>query len=331
MKSQLALALSMLAAVSLACGGSSNVSGDPATRSRNALPSQDSVAIGSPKSTSGSLKNPNGGAQDSTVGDASVWAATTATLAFDVNGSVIWALSLVKAISDLPPTSCTDTGCVWGPGSSALDTANYKLTVNFDASTGVYTWALSGESKANPGSGFTAVLSGTAQPSAIPHRGTGHFTIDNDAARALNPNNTDIGRLEIDYDNTTAGAGSIDVSFLGVKDNDHPGQTLNILYAYEEQQGGGDLDVATHNTTSGDRLAIHSRWLATGSGRADVKVSIAGGAGSAYTATGSECWAAATFKVTYFATDDNAHLGADSGVETNCSFAAAAFSNTQAP
>lgn len=322
-----ALILAALAASALACGPTQGL----ADRAREAIPTKDTVAIGKPEGSAGALRLPPGGETAAQVGESSQWALHTAVLATQINGSVVWILSLVEGITKLPPTSCTETSCVWGPGSGALDPVSWKLVVTHDAAQDTYAWALSGERKAEAGTGFVAIVEGAAKPSALPHRGAGSFTVDFDAGRTLNSLSQDLGKLSVEYSNATPGQAKVDALFLGVKDNDHAGQKLNAAYSFAEAGGaGGDLDVAWHNTTSNNRLSLHSRWKGTGAGRADLSLSIAGGTG-AYQASASECWRAADFKVSYFHTDDPAHLGPDGGVETDCAFSPAAPGTRTAP
>src|SRR5204863_92365 len=95
------------------------------------------------------------------------------------------------------------------------------------------------------------------------------------------------------------GPAQLHVTFMGARDNDHPGTKNNIVYAYvNDNAGGGDLDFAVHNTTSQDRFSAHSRWKNDGRGRADVA-----GLGSGYNVSLSECWGAAPFNVTYFSSN----------------------------
>jgi hypothetical protein len=85
-----------------------------------------------------------------------------------------------------------------------------------------------------------------------------------------------------------------------------------------------------HNTTSGDRFSVHSRWKNDGRGRADVA-----GLGSGYNVSLSECWGAAPFNVVYFSSSVKVVVapwgGPDSGAEAQCAYAPAAFSSKSAP
>jgi hypothetical protein len=66
------------------------------------------------------------------------------------------------------------------------------------------------------------------------------------------------------------------------------------------------MEIAWHNLTSNDRIDIHSRWLANGSGRADVAAVKTAGNGSL-----SNCWAtaAAGFATTF---DSIGQVGSES-------------------
>jgi hypothetical protein len=280
----------VLAAVTACCGGSMS-SGDLQTQSRNALPTSDNVKMSSP-STAASLKDGSDGTlqQADTVGSASDYFNFTVSLSNVVNNSTAVMLGLIKTITDFPATNCdakTDT-CTWGPfAGAALDANNYELVV-VKQSEGHFTYALSGQAKANASGPFITFVSGTAVAGNSPHVGSGELVIDNDA-RAQLPGGNDIGKITIDYSNV--GPLTISATAKGVKDNDHPGQTLNIGYQYANHtDGGGDLDVAFRNNTSLYTLSLHSRWQVSGAGRGDAKIQSGNGS---VTITESECWAAA--------------------------------------
>jgi hypothetical protein len=339
----LAPAAALLLAVSnLACGASDVVVEGPTptstsldVRAKSALPSKSTVAVGTPSASAAApqhLKVVAGdpGAQASTVGGVSSWYLTTVSLAGSVNGSVIAVLGMLETITELPGASCTATTCTWGPGSGPLEAVDWKLVVNYVTSTDSFTYAFSGRAKAGGDGLFHDVLTGTAKPSALPHRGSGTFTIDNAASHLLNPTNHDQGNLQVSYSNATPGQGHLDVTFLGFPDGDHPGQNINAVYRFDEAGtgNGGGLEVATHNLASGDRATIHSRWKGTGAGRSDAAVSVAS---PQYAASLSECWGAPPFRVTYFTSSAPFFLGANSGTSTDCAFPAAATSTLQAP
>jgi len=293
------LAISLVAAC--ACGGSQSFQ----DQAREALPSSSSVHMGNPGDTQSNVRSIGQLQQDLLVGS-SQWYATTVLFVGSVNGATLWTLGVVEAVTNLPPTSCTASSCTWGPGSNALDPNTYRLIVT-KVSDEQFHWNLDARSRSKPGSDFVTVISGDATPSGIRHRGSGTFTIDQDAAATLDSHSTDRGTITIAYSNV--GPAHITASFHDVKDSNpnNAGQLGNAFYDFREQiSGGGDMEIAWHNLTSDDRIDIHSRWLANGSGRADVAVVKTAGNGSL-----SNCWAtaAAGFATTF---DSIGQVGSES-------------------
>ena len=322
------LVAALAAVLAAACGGSSGSSADLQTQSKNALPSSSNVKMKGPQSAGSSADS--GALQDSVVGDASGYFVLTVGLSGIVNGAAAVTLGVIEAITASPATNCdtTTNTCTWGPGSSALDANNYKLSVTKQAD-GSFKYGLSGQSKASASGPFVTFLSGTAIPSGTPHVGSGELVIDNDARAQLPGASGDTGKVTIDYANTSQL--TISATAIGAKDNDHPGQKINVGYQYANHaDGGGDLDVAFKNTTSLATYSIHSRWLATGAGRGDAKVTVPVSGGT-FSAQESECWSAAAsaFKVVYFNSDD--HSKGTSGSASACAYSDVSFGTVAAP
>jgi hypothetical protein len=316
------LALSLVSAV--ACGPQSFKD-----KSRDALPSKDAVAMGSPNSSQPTSLGGDQITQDSTAGQHSPFFDLTVSVAFAFNGGTALMLGIVEAVTNTEPTSCTETSCTWGPGSGPLDFNDYKLVVtqNGDA----FDWELSGKDKAKPSSDFVVFMSGKAKPGPQPHHGSGSFLVDFDKAALLGGTHNETGQLNVKaYSNV--GPAHLDVLVTGAKDTgDHPGTLNNLDYSYANDTiGGGDLDIAVHNTTSQDRFSVHSRWKNDGHGRADVA-----GLGSGYNVSLSECWGAAPFSVQFFSSNVKIVVppfgGPDSGDASLCAYADAAFSTKTAP
>jgi hypothetical protein len=246
-----------------------------------------------------------------------------------VNGSVGAVLGVVRTIvTNVPPTSCADETCTWGPGSQALEPNDWRLDVTRVAG-GHYTWTLAGRSKARPAEGFVTVISGNAFPSR-PLVGHGDLTVDLDAANRLDPfGASGSGKIVVTgYDNRDPTRRTLDIQFLGTDDRDHPGQKVNAAYAYADAAGAaGDLQVAARNLTTNDTLRLHSRWSAAGAGRCDLVARSSAGAEWSV----SQCWAppAEGYAVVYQATlppDVN-----DGGSEALCAFVPAALPAIAAP
>jgi hypothetical protein len=225
-----------------------------------------------------------------------------------INAGVSWALVPVAWFVDVvPPTRCDHDACTWGPGSQAGELNDWKLVVTRVGDG--YDWALSGKPKSSASAPFTAVLSGHADPGALPGRGHGSFHADFDGAwaaldHAAGEAQQDFGSLAVDYD--ARGGVKIDATFLGARNNDDPGaptatgypNRTNAVYAFAADPAGaaGDLQLGFRNTgyAAGHAAAIdlstktlHTRWKAAG-GRGDVVVKAPAPDNSAFAF--SQCW-----------------------------------------
>ena len=294
------LAISLVAVC--ACGGTQSFQDN----ARDALPDRNAVRMGDPGDPQPSTGAAETGQSQQNLIGASDWYNATVGFVFSVNAGTAWTLGVVEAVTSLPPTSCDESSCVWGPGSSALDPNSYRLTVSQNADGKSFDWHLDAHSKSAPGSAFVTILSGNALPSGIRHRGSGTVTIDLDAAATLDSHSTDHGKIVIEYSNV--GPAHLVARFDGVDDKspNHAGDRGNAFYDFRQLvSGGGDMEIAWHNTNTDERDDIHSRWLSDGSGRADVTALVTSGNLSL-----SNCWAtaAAGFATTF---DSFGHVGTE--------------------
>lgn len=210
-----------------------------------------------------------------------------------VNGATFFILGLIDAITKNRPTSINENAAVWGPyPGDALDPNMFKLTVNRTGDKN-FTYALEAKGKTAPEEAWVVILSGSHNKGATDNHGNGTFLIDWDAAQTLPEHGSDIGTVEITYAKEQ-GTDQVTVSaeFAGVSDGN--GGTTNASYRYSATPGsGGTFDFMARNDVTGDpgvleKMTIHSRWLETGAGRSDYRVS-EGDLGSSE-ATGNECW-----------------------------------------
>jgi hypothetical protein len=307
----------LLAAALTACGGAPIT----AEQVRGALPHPENARVGAPGQAAALTVAPSA-REASAVSNSGFFLMTTA-LAASVNVGVGVTLVILRAIVELPPTHCSGDTCTWGPGAGPLDPNLMKLEVTKVGDH--YEYALSGEPKTRPGSGFVTFLSGSAFPGAAPRRGHGTLTLDFDAAATLDgPHGDDTGRIEVAYDARTSL--SLDVLFLGMVDRDAAspaGSKVNAAYAFEAGASGGDLQVAwrTLPPNTEKTLSLHSRWDATGAGRGDARFTMPG-----LEYVESECWGpgSSAFALVY---DTNPPIGA----EAACAFAPAAYATLVAP
>ena len=314
-------------AAAIACGGSFK------DEARDAMPSKDAVSMGAPTSGSSS-----GTAlvmsKESVAGQQSPFWALTVEVAVVFNVPTAAFLDLLShVVEDFEPTSCDATSCTW-QGSGPLDRVDYRLVVSRDGDGKSFDWTLSGAVKGPATETFVAFATGVATPGPQRHHGSGHFQIDFDKMATLGIAGNATGLMQVtNYSNV--GPAQLAVTYLGANDtdpNDPPGSKNNVVYSYKnDTSGGGDLDFAVHNTTSGNRFSVHSRWKNDGRGRADVTALPTGLAAISV----SECWGPAPFNVVYFTSTDKTDVafwaGADSGAEGQCAYSPAAPSEMSAP
>lgn len=277
-----------------------------------ALPTADDVRIDLPEDASarGTAK---------ALGELSPWYVVTRTVTRDLNGGTAWVLILVHAIVQFPPTSVDGDTYTWGPwDDGALAPARYRLVVT-ELANGSYDWRLDGQSKRVEDAAFETVISGNAVPSEPEGQGHGQFTLDFDAAERVNPVDNDArGVVTIAYDLAER---HLDMSISSVEDRDGVEVPVDYEYSYDEAaDGAGDMVFAFHGDTDDDGAlaedaVIRSRWIATGAGRADVRVT-SGDLGE-LTVTASECWDAG-FGVVYY--NDSQGWLATEGAEADCAF-----------
>jgi hypothetical protein len=320
---------SIVLAVALAACGKESSEPLTASEARDALPDASRLRIDTPAGSSSAAAREGTAQAALEEGTPSNLALATWIWASAVNGSVGAVLGVVRAVvTNVPPTSCEEDTCTWGPGSQALQPNDWRLTVT-RVEAGHYAWALAGRSKARPADGFVTVITGNAFPTSR-LVGHGDLTVDLDAADELSPFGTSgSGKIVVtNYDNRDPAKRTLEIQFLGTDDSDRPGDKVNAAYAYTDAAGGaGDLQVVARNLTTDDTLALRSRWNAAGAGRCDLSARSASGAERSV----SQCWAspAERYAVVYQATLP-AEPG-DGGSEALCAFAPAAPPTIAAP
>jgi hypothetical protein len=250
-----------------------------------------------------------------TVGQLADWYVATRDVTKMFNGGSAAVLVLIHTIVETPVTSVAGNVYTWGPGSQALDPADYRLDVTA-VGDGTYTYALSGKSKTAANAQWEVVISGMADPRAGDLQGNGEFTLDFDAGRRVNPIDASdaTGQIEAHYD---LKAKHLDLGITGGHDaNNMP---VNADYAYDEAaDGGGAMTFDVSGNVGGgpalEEITLNSRWQNTGAGRADAR--IAGGDLGAEQAIATECWGTSfqrlfyTDNVNFAPTEGNAADGA---------------------
>ena len=247
-----------------------------------------------------------------------------------INGGAAFVGLLVRTVVAFPPTTISNDQAVWGPFSGALDPITWKVTVT-KVGDQKYQYTFEGQSKINPGP-FVTVLAGTHtaalddQGDPIEGFGSGSFTLDWDARQKLPLANPDeVGTATYSYSRLPGATATLTAKFHQVKDKDK-GKLVDVDYAYTHHQGGSgtmdfSYDAAAQLGMADGRATVRSRWLPTGAGRADAKLTSSALPGGA---TANECWSP-TFASQYFARSWAPLL--DYGTEaTDCVYTSAEYS-----
>jgi hypothetical protein len=229
---------------------------------------------------------------------------------------------LVHAIVQTPPTTVDGNVYTWGPGSKALDPADYRLIVT-ENDNGSFDWTLDGRSKIDANAVFESVVFGNAVPGAIPERGNGSFTLDFDASERVNPvDNEPVGLVTVEYD-LEGGQGFSTLNMtIDSREADDAGVEQDVHFDYdyaEDLDGNGNFSFTINGDLEDDgslkeTALIRSRWLPTGAGRADVRVQ--GGDLADLVVEASECWSTSFGRVFYA---DNQNWMPSEGSESDCS------------
>ncbi len=279
------------------------------------LPTADQVSIKVPKSTTSART-----ADGDVLGQLAPYYVITLGVTTTFNGGTGWVLALIHAIVQTPPTTIKDNVYTWGPGSNALDPADYKLVVTANAS-GTFDYQLSGKSKTLANAKFETLIDGTADPRPGEDKGNGSFTVDFDASKDVNPiqNGDAKGVMDVHYDLAKA---HIDLTLTST---DAQGAPAAVDYAYTAAaDGGGDMtfgvDANVGGTPALETLTLHSRWLGTGAGRTDARIT--GGDLGIVQVTASECWSTSFGRVYYH---DSNNFSPTEGAESSCAFASSIF------
>jgi hypothetical protein len=274
------------------------------------LPTADQVSIKVPRSATSART-----ASGQLVGQLSPYYVITLGVTTTFNGGTGWVLALIHAVVQNPPTTIKDNVYTWGPGSNALDPADYKLVVTANAD-GTFHYVLSGKSKTLPNAKFEDLIDGIANPTADETRGNGSFTVDFDAGKRVNPiqNGDAKGAMDVNYDLAKA---HIDLTLTST---DAQGQPAIADYAYNAHaDGGGDMTFDVNADAGGgpllETLTLRSRWLGTGAGRTDARIS--GGNLGGLQVTASECWSTSFGRVYY---QDSNNFAPTEGAEASCAF-----------
>lgn len=308
---------------------------------KDGVPQSEDVALVVPGSgASGSALTADGttAVQGGLAGEQADFYKTTREVTVMVNGATASVLTLVKRVTDYPPSSVEMDSAVWGPYTDPLSPNTWRLTVSRLAK-GQFHYALEGKAKTADDTGYVTVLSGDhdlADPTAhrrlnVPDYGSGSFVLDWNAAQTLPQHDDNVGTAAFTYSRLSATSGvTINVTFTQVKDDKNPGVLIDAGYAYTATPTlGGTFDFKVTKdfittTAALETMSIRSRWQQNGAGRSDVMLSGGDLATAITPATANECWDSNFLSV--YMTNSYGDATKMWGAETSCVFTPAMYS-----
>jgi hypothetical protein len=253
----------------------------------------------------------------------------TAEVTEDVNWMAGIVLYWVDTITtDYPPSYVNEdqSEAIWGPWNDGpLDPNETQLRVRHDLETDAYTWGFERWPKDAGEEGAQSVVNGEIDPGATREVSSGRFVVDFTTINELDPTEEATGEFSVDYDIREDGVSGT------AKFADFGPQGIDAAYAYEQTHGGegsmdlmvvSDLDPSTGAGLE-EQLLMHSRWMADGSGRADVMVR-GGDLGDAV-GFATECWSS-SFEAVYYHEE---HSGYEEGDPSLCAFAEAEYTDSE--
>ncbi|MCB9489728.1 MAG: hypothetical protein H6684_13430 [Deltaproteobacteria bacterium] len=242
----------------------------------SALPSAESLTVAVPESEAKAL------------GELAEYYEATVDMTREVNNQILAYLSFIDEITSYPPTDSNSNSYVWGPwkddGLSAVESFFVMSRVGED----IYDYALSWRPKDTDDEWTPVWFGRVEETSETARRGIGYFTLDVDAIARLDPTQDPAGLISVGYDTMTDGR-EIQVSYTEFQPDDDPEWPgddffLNATYVYHNHADntgvfGFDWMADVHRDdpelSMYDKLediTVVTRWLADGTGRADVLV-----------------------------------------------------------
>jgi hypothetical protein len=246
----------------------------------------------------------------------------TRAMADGVDGVTRAILGSIWIVVHTRPTTVASHQATWGPGAdNALSPVVWRLKVT-EVSDGVFDYQLDGRPKASTSEAdYLAVLKGRGYGRTHAEHRNGFFTVDNDAAKKLDPARAhDQGTTKITHHLSSWPA------TLAVEIRPIPLPNWADITVTHLQDGSGAVDVSaltdieeTNKDGKLEDIVMHNRWAKTGAGRADVQIS---GGSVPVLVRATECWST-SFERSYYT--DNAGLAPTSGDPASCAFPDAKF------
>jgi hypothetical protein len=292
---------------------------DDGERFREAIPEASQVSLALPGSAATS---PVPEALAYAAGERAKFYEFTRALSDGVDGVTRSILGSIWIVVHTPPTTVSAHEATWGPGAdNALAPVVWRLKVT-EVSDGVFDYQLDGRPKGSTAEAdYLAVLRGRGYGRSHAEHRNGHFLVDNDAAKKLDPaRERDQGTTKITHQLRSWPA------TLAVEIRPAPAAHWTDVTVTHQKDGSGAVDVSaltdieeTNKDGKLENVIMRNRWAKDGAGRADVQIS--GGSVPALVKA-TECWSA-QFDRSYYT--DSAKLAPTEGDLASCAFPDAKF------
>ena len=301
---------------------------DGADGFREAVPQRESVALAGPDTASAqhaAAEQPSRRLSSTApiLPDAK-WYGFTREMRQGVNQVTADVLGGVWASLHVPPTTISEDAASWGPYTDELEPVTYRFRI-LRIALDEYDYALDGRPKASSeDTAFRAVLTGHGygRPHAL--HGQGHFRIDLDVAKSLDPfaHADDSGSVEVSYelphdflDSPNLLPRSIVAKVDPAGEAEYTVESLALIDHTGSIRVDAHVDTDDSKRTKLEDAIIDSRWNRAGAGRADIQL-----AGGDFPSTvpmfdAVECWGA-DFLQSYYS--DSVGFVATVGEESAC-------------
>jgi hypothetical protein len=303
----------VLAALTLAACGR-----PPEVDFKDGLPGADATTVDFPSQSGQGLTAAQDGPTAMALGGTSgLWLATWGTTAA-VNLSTAFALGTLGAVVSTEPTSLQGDVATWVSRPGPLEPTVWRLTMTRTAPN-AFSYVLEGKPRGEDDSTYVSVVSGnhtvaiSAENRPMKGYGEGSFLIEWDHATGLNPSSPrKQGSAEFRYARMSP-TSEVKVEVDFEERSSTSSTPVTSSYRYAQVPGGegsfefaADMNIHGTDTTLGanERGSIKSRWLESGEGRSDVRLT---GGDLTGTAELNECWDA-QFRSTYLRNSESSAM-----------------------
>lgn len=271
---------------------------------REALPRADAVSVVGPGASGSHAQGAEAGSSLLALGGgdpASVakWYTFTRDIRNGVNHVTRDVLGSVWFIVHTEPSDVGAAYATWGPYTDPLEPVTYRFRVQ-KVGEHEYDYELEGRPRASTSEAdYRAILSGKGFGRLDSRHGDGTFTVDLDAARALDPSrpSADSGTVTVTHDLPRTITRELGALPRAIDVDIRPaGEAFVHIESVANVDSTGTISVDAHvdldatKATALEDVSVMSRFRADGAGRADITIAAGDLPSTTPVVTASECW-----------------------------------------